>query len=136
MWHSYSSAWGPARAQPTAAKATEAGRWLSGVEANGHSDSKTALLEWGLTLGCGGGVTEGWAWCPSERPGGPLKSHAWSKPWEHVETLEDLAAVMGYVGSGGTCITCPSVFLVVNWSEFSASCSQVPQHAGLWACDS
>lgn len=86
--------------------------------------ARAALLEWGLTQV--GGVTGG-CWCFSELPVGPLKSRAWSKPWEHMEALEDLAAVMGYAGSGGTRVTWPSVFLAVNWSDSSALFNQVPE---------
>lgn len=44
-----------------------------------------------------------------------------------MEALEDLAGVIGYAGSGSMCITYPSVFLAVNWSDFfSALFDQVP----------
>lgn len=57
----------------------------------------------------------------------------WGKCSEHMEALEDLAGVTGYVGSGSTRVTCRSVFLAVNWSDFSALFNQVPEHAGPWA---
>lgn len=47
-----------------------------------------------------------------------------------------MAGVTGYVGLGSTCVTCPSVFLAVNWSDFSALFSQVSEHAGPWAPES
>lgn len=44
-----------------------------------------------------------------------------------MEALEDLAGVIGYAGSGSMCITSPSVFLAVNWSDFfSALFDQAP----------
>lgn len=65
------------------------------------------LLEWGLAQ-----VEEGGSGV------GPLNSHAQGKCSEHMETLEDLAGVMRYTGSGSTHVTCPSVFLAVNWNDF------------------
>lgn len=65
----------------------------------------------------------GCAWCFSELRPGPLKSHARGRRSEHMEALEDLAGVMGYAGSGDTRITCPSVFLAVNWTDFFQPCT-------------
>lgn len=81
-------------------------------------------------------MTVGWAWCRSELPVGPLNSHVQGKRSAHTETLEDLAGVMSYAGSGSTCITCPSVFLAVNWSDFFQPCSircLTYRQAGPWA---
>lgn len=78
----------------------------------------------------------GWAWCFSELPVSPLNNQALGKRSEHMEALEDLAGVMGYGGLGSTRVTCPSVFLAINWSDFSALFNQMPEHSGPWAPES
>lgn len=63
----------------------------------------------------------------------PLNNQALGKRSEHVEALEDLAGVTGYGGLGSIRVTCPSVFLAIKWSDFSALFNQMPEHSGSWA---